>query len=61
MLLYLIFGRNLKMAKNAIITIELVSEAEGVNSEKLRNEILKSLQCDWLSKVLSVNMNSEEL
>jgi hypothetical protein len=49
------------MAKNAIITIELVSEAEGVNSEKLRNEILKSLQCDWLSKVLSVNMNSEEL
>lgn len=46
------------MAKNAVITIELVPEAEDVDIRRLRKEILKSLRCDWMSEALNVNIET---
>jgi hypothetical protein len=44
------------MAKNAVITIQLVPEAERVENANLKKQILKSLQCDWKFDVLNIEI-----
>lgn len=44
------------MAKTAVITVELVPEATGIENAGLKKEIEKSLQSDWLLKVLKVEI-----
>lgn len=44
------------MAKKAVITIELVPEAETIEPLDLKKQIKKSLQSDWLLKVLKVEI-----
>jgi hypothetical protein len=44
------------MAKKAVITVELVPEAAGIENVDLKKEIKKSLQSDWLLKVLNVEI-----
>jgi translation elongation factor EF-1beta len=44
------------MAKTAVITIELVPEADGIESENLKKQIKKSLQCDWLLKTSKIEL-----
>jgi hypothetical protein len=48
--------RGHKMAKTAVITIELVPETKGIENTDLKKEIMKSLESDWLSKVLKVEI-----
>lgn len=44
------------MVKTAVITVELVPEAALVDVADLKKEITKSLQSDWLLKVLKVEL-----
>jgi hypothetical protein len=44
------------MAKNAVITVELVPEASEIENADLKKEIEKTLQSDWLLKVLNVEI-----
>ena len=44
------------MAKTAVITVELVPEASGIENADLQKEIKKSLQSDWLFKVSKVEI-----
>jgi hypothetical protein len=44
------------MAKTAVITIELVPETKGIENTDLKKEIMKSLESDWLFKVLKVEI-----
>jgi len=46
------------MTKTATITIKLVPESEKTDNVKLKKQIIKSLQCDWLFEV--VNMEIKE-
>jgi hypothetical protein len=44
------------MAKTAVITIQLVPEAERVQNANLKKQIMKSLQSDWKFDVLNVEI-----
>jgi hypothetical protein len=52
----LIGGREHKMVKTAVITIQLVPEAEGLENANLHKQIMKTLQCDWMFEVLNVEI-----
>jgi len=44
------------MTKTATITIQLVPESEKVSNTNLKKHIMKSLACDWLFSVQSVEL-----
>ncbi|MCW4025821.1 MAG: hypothetical protein NWF01_12450 [Candidatus Bathyarchaeota archaeon] len=44
------------MNKIAIITINLVPEAENISNSQIEEEISQSLQCDWLLKTQKVTV-----
>jgi hypothetical protein len=44
------------MIKTAVITIQLVPEAEGLENVNLKKQIIKSLQCDWMLEVSNVEI-----
>jgi hypothetical protein len=48
------------MAKTAVITIQLVPEAERVQNPNLKKQISKSLQCDWKFDVLNVEITKNK-
>jgi hypothetical protein len=44
------------MAKTASISILLVPESEKISKDKLKKEIMESLNCDWLMETLKVEI-----
>jgi translation elongation factor EF-1beta len=44
------------MAKTVKVTIQLVPESQDVDNDILGKEIIESLSCAWLFKVLSIEM-----
>jgi hypothetical protein len=44
------------MIKTAVITIQLVPEAEGLENANLKKQIMKSLQCDWMLEISNVEI-----
>jgi translation elongation factor EF-1beta len=44
------------MAKKVAITIQLVQEADDIDNQQLKKEITKSLRCDWLYDVSTVDV-----
>ena len=44
------------MAKKVAITIQLVQEADDIDNLQLKKEITKSLQCDWLYDISTVDI-----
>jgi len=48
------------MAKTAAITIQLVPESKDIENLDIRKEIIKSLQCDWLLQVISVEITESK-
>jgi len=44
------------MTKKAIITISLVPQASEVSNSQLKEDIRKSLKCDWLAEVERVTV-----
>ncbi|MBA7496329.1 hypothetical protein ES702_06928 [subsurface metagenome] len=47
------------MCKKAIIEISLVPESEDVDNEQIKEDIKKSLQCDWLAEIEKVMVKSK--
>jgi hypothetical protein len=47
------------MNKIAIITINLVPEAENISNSQIEEEISNSLQCDWLLKTQKVAIHEK--
>ena len=47
------------MTKKAIITVSLVPEASEVSNSQLREDIKKTLQCDWLAEIEGVKVKNE--
>lgn len=45
------------MAKTATITIQLVPESREADNSEIGKEIMETLGCDWLLKVLNVKIN----
>lgn len=48
------------MVKTVKITIELVPESQDVDNSALGEEIMQSLTCAWLLKVLSIEISSSK-
>jgi translation elongation factor EF-1beta len=44
------------MTKKAIITISLIPEASEVSNSQLREDIKKTLQCDWLAEIEAIKV-----
>jgi translation elongation factor EF-1beta len=44
------------MAKKVAVTIKLVQEADDIDNLQLKKEIAKSLKCDWLYDILTVDI-----
>jgi translation elongation factor EF-1beta len=44
------------MTKKAIITVSLVPEASEVSNSQLREDIKKTLRCDWLAEIESIKV-----
>jgi translation elongation factor EF-1beta len=47
------------MTKKAIITISLVPQASEVSNSQLKEDIKKTLQCDWLAEIEGVKVKNE--
>lgn len=45
------------MAKTVRITIQLVPESQNIDNRVIGKEIMESLTCDWLFKVLTVKID----
>lgn len=46
----------INMTKKATITIQLVPESQTQSNEKVKREIAKSLECDWLLKIQNIKI-----
>ncbi len=49
------------MAKTVRITIQLVPESQGIDDGIIGKEIVESLTCAWLYKVLTIEMNQSRM
>ena len=47
------------MTKKAIITVSLVPEASEVSNSQLREDIKRTLRCDWLAEIEGVKVKNE--